>query len=52
VSGLTLVGVVYIPGNILEGNWRQAVLVDERASDLARRLSSVVLAYSAAAAAV
>ena len=24
VSGLTLVGVVHIPGNILEGNWRNA----------------------------
>ena len=33
VSGLTLVGVVHIPGNILEGNWKQAVLVDDRASD-------------------
>jgi hypothetical protein len=33
VSGLTLIGVVYIPGNILEGNWKQAVLVDDRATD-------------------
>jgi hypothetical protein len=33
VSGLTLVSVVHIPGNILEGNWRQIVLVDDRASD-------------------
>jgi hypothetical protein len=33
VSGLTLIGVVHIPGNILEGNWKQAVLVDDRASD-------------------
>jgi hypothetical protein len=33
VSGLTLVGVVDIPGNILEGNWRQLVYVDDRASD-------------------
>jgi hypothetical protein len=33
VSGLTLVGVVDIPGNILEGNWRQVVYVDDRASD-------------------
>jgi hypothetical protein len=33
VSGLTLVSVVHIPGNILEGNWRQAVLVDDRASE-------------------
>ena len=33
VSGLTLVSVVHIPGNILEGNWRQLVYVDDRASD-------------------
>ena len=33
VSGLTLVGVVHIPGNVLEGNWRQLVYVDEQASD-------------------
>ena len=30
VSGLTLVSAVNIPGNILEGNWRQLVLIDER----------------------
>ena len=33
VSGLTLVGVVHIPGNILEGNFRQLVYLDEQASD-------------------
>jgi hypothetical protein len=33
VSGLTLVGVALIPGNILEGNWREIVFVDDRASD-------------------
>lgn len=33
VSGLSLVGVVHIPGNVLEGNWRQLIYVDERASD-------------------
>jgi hypothetical protein len=33
VGGLTLVSVVHIPGNILEGNWRQVVLVDDSASD-------------------
>ena len=33
VSGLTLVGVAHIPGNILEGNWREMVFVDDRASD-------------------
>ena len=29
VSGLTLVGVANIPGNVLEGNWRQLVYVDD-----------------------
>jgi hypothetical protein len=33
VSGLTLVGAALIPGNILEGNWREIVFVDDRASD-------------------
>jgi hypothetical protein len=33
VSGLTLVSAVLIPGNILEGNWRQLVLIDDKASD-------------------
>jgi len=33
VGGLTLVSVVNIPGNVLEGNWRQLVYVDEQASD-------------------
>ena len=33
VSGLTLVSVVHIPGNVLAGNWRQLMLVDDRASD-------------------
>jgi hypothetical protein len=33
VGGLSLVGVVNIPGNVLEGNWRQLVYVDEQASD-------------------
>jgi hypothetical protein len=33
VSGLTLVSVVNIPGNILEGNMRQLVYVDDSASD-------------------
>jgi hypothetical protein len=33
VSGLTLVSVVNIPGNVLEGNWRQLVYVDDSASD-------------------
>jgi hypothetical protein len=33
VSGLTLVAVVHIPGNVLEGNWRQLVYVDDSATD-------------------
>jgi hypothetical protein len=33
VSGLTLVNVAHIPGNVLEGNWRIAMHVDDRASD-------------------
>ena len=33
VSGLTLVSAVNIPGNVLEGNWRQLVYVDAKASD-------------------
>jgi len=33
VGGLTLVSVVNIPGNVLEGNWRQLVYVDDAASD-------------------
>jgi hypothetical protein len=32
VSGLSLAIMVRIPGNILKGNWRAAVIVDERAS--------------------
>lgn len=33
VGGLTLVSAVNIPGNILEGNWRQLVLIDDKATD-------------------
>ena len=32
-SGLSLVGVAHIPGNVLEGNWRQVLYVDDSASD-------------------
>ncbi len=32
VSGLTLACVAHVPGNILEGNWRAAIFVDEKAS--------------------
>jgi hypothetical protein len=33
VSGLTLALTCFIPGNILEGNWRACVYVDDRASE-------------------
>jgi hypothetical protein len=33
VSGLTLGFVLHIPGNILKGNWRAAVYVDEKATE-------------------
>ena len=33
MGGLSLVNVVHIPGNVLEGNWRIAMYVDDRASD-------------------
>jgi len=32
VSGLCIAGVAHIPGNILKGNWRVALFVDERAT--------------------
>jgi hypothetical protein len=32
VSGLTLGFIVHIPGNVLEGNWRAVVHVDQRAT--------------------
>jgi hypothetical protein len=33
VSGLTLASIVFIPGNILAGNWKQALFVDDRATE-------------------
>ncbi|TAM72690.1 DUF1326 domain-containing protein [bacterium] len=45
VSGLNMVGVAKIPGNILTPkSWKLLVLVDERASD--EQLSAIVDAYS------
>jgi hypothetical protein len=32
VSGLSVVAVAYIPGNVLAGNWEIVVLVDDRAT--------------------
>ncbi len=33
VSGLTIAMVAFIPGNVLEGNWRVAMFIDERATE-------------------
>jgi hypothetical protein len=33
VSGLTVAFAAFVPGNILQGNWRVKLLIDERASD-------------------
>ena len=32
VSGVTLAAVAHVPGNILQGNWRAAIFVDDRAT--------------------
>ena len=32
VSGLTIALAVHIPGNVLKGNWRAVVFIDEKAS--------------------
>lgn len=44
VTGLTLANVVYIPGNVLAGNWKAAMFVDERATD--EQLEAIVDAFS------
>ena len=33
MSGLSLVFAAHIPGNVLAGNWRQLVFIDDKASD-------------------
>jgi hypothetical protein len=33
ISGLTIASAVHIPGNILQGNWKQVVFFDDDASD-------------------
>ena len=33
VSGTSLAVIAHVPGNILEGNWRTRVYIDEKASD-------------------
>ncbi|ARP96553.1 DUF1326 domain-containing protein [Bordetella genomosp. 13] len=37
VSGNTVAAVAHVPGNILEGNWKAAIYVDEHASDAQER---------------
>jgi hypothetical protein len=44
VGGLSIVNVAKIPGNVLEGNWRVAMLVSANASD--EQLEAIVDAYS------
>ena len=43
VSGLAVVNVVQIPGNILAGGWRVVQFVDDRASD--EQLAAILDAY-------
>jgi hypothetical protein len=33
VGGLTMASAVFIPGNVLAGNWKQVLFVDDQASD-------------------
>ncbi len=33
VSGHTIAAIVYIPGNVLDGNWKAAIYVDDKATD-------------------
>jgi hypothetical protein len=44
VSGLTLANVVFIPGNVLAGNWKALLYVDDRASD--EQQEALVAAFS------
>jgi hypothetical protein len=44
VSGLGWVGVAKIPGNVLQGNWKVAMFIDDRASD--EQMQAMVDAYS------
>jgi hypothetical protein len=44
VAGLSIVNVAKIPGNVLAGNWRVAMLVDGQATD--EQLEAIVDAYS------
>ena len=44
VSGLTLANVVFIPGNVLAGNWKAHMFVDETAND--EQLQAIIDAFS------
>lgn len=44
VSGRTLVFTVHIPGNVLAGNWKVALFVDDKASD--PQADALVAAFS------
>jgi hypothetical protein len=44
VSGLTLANVVFIPGNVLAGNWKAFMYIDENASD--EQMEAMIAAFS------
>jgi hypothetical protein len=44
VSGLTVASVVFIPGNVLAGNWKQVLFVDDAASD--EQMQAILDAFS------
>ena len=46
VTGLSIVNVAKIPGNVLAGNWKVAMLVSDTATD--EQLQAIVDAYSGA----
>jgi len=37
VSGLTITALVHIPGNILKGNWKAVMYIDDKASEAQQR---------------
>ena len=43
VSGLTLAATSFIPGNVLEGNWRTCMFVDKRAT--AKQEAAILAAF-------
>ena len=44
VSGLSITNVAHIPGNVLQGNWRVAVFIDERATE--DQMAAILEAYT------